>query len=282
MPKIIDAFMFFNELELLEIRLNELDSIIDQFVIVESLERHGSVDSKPAHIRDSWRIVKPFEKKIKYVLLPHLQPPFSGPPTGWKRENYQRNVILDYVSDLSTGPDDILIVSDADEIPRAEAIRGNLSAIKEGLHRLVLDVFYYNVNRFVGVSWEGAGFPIIGPVSEFLKGGTKEFAEDRISVGLSAIRGMTYPEIADGGWHFSYFGGVDRMREKVSSFAESYLDLATTFMRESKSQVARDVMMGNDIYHREIYKTFTWRPANDSRLPKYFLDNVRRYKHFVG
>jgi len=279
---IIDAFMFFNELELLEIRLNELDPIVDQFVIVESLERHGSANPKPAFIQDNWHIVKPFEKKIKYVLLPRLYPAYTDSSSGWKRENHQRNILMNIVSGISTAPDkDILMVSDADEIPRAATIKANLPRLAQGLHRLSLDLFFYNVNRFVGLSCEGAGFPIAGPVSHFQRGGVMQFDKDRTSVGLSAIRGKRYSQIANGGWHFSYFGGVDRMREKVSSFAEAYLDSSTAFRSRTESEIAQDILAGEDIYHRGIYQPFVHRETNDPRLPAHFLNNIARYPQFT-
>ena len=45
---ITDAFMFFNELELLEIRLHELSSVVDRFVLVEARETF-SFRPKPLH-----------------------------------------------------------------------------------------------------------------------------------------------------------------------------------------------------------------------------------------
>jgi beta-1,4-mannosyl-glycoprotein beta-1,4-N-acetylglucosaminyltransferase len=280
--KIIDAFMFFDEIELLEIRLNELDPIVDQFVIVESLERHGSSKPKEAVIQKNWSVVKPFEHKIKYVVLHHLEPMYTVASSGWKRENYQRNALMKYVSEISTTPeDDILIVSDADEIPRAATIKNNLSRLATGFHRLSLDLFFYNVNRFVGLSCEGAGFPIAGPVSHFQRGATKQFDVDRISVGLSAIRGIEYDKILNGGWHFSYFGGIDRMRNKTASFAESYCDTAVNFRNRPDEQIALDIIAGEDLYHRGIYEPFTWRETTDPRLPAHFLNNLDRYKQFT-
>jgi beta-1,4-mannosyl-glycoprotein beta-1,4-N-acetylglucosaminyltransferase len=280
--KIIDASMFFNELELLEIRLNELDPIVDYFVIAESLERHGSSKPKAAFIQENWDVVKPFEHKIKYVLLPYLEPAYTSPSSGWKRENYQRNVLMSHVSALSTTPnEDILIVSDADEIPRAATIKDNLPTIAKGLNRLSLELFFYNVNRFVGLSCGGAGFPIVGPVSYFQKAATMQFDVDRVSVGLSAHRGIAYNLIANGGWHFSYFGGIDRMRNKVSSFAETYHDLVVTFRGRTDAQIAADIATGEDIYHRGIYQPFTRRETNDPRLPAHFLNNLERYKQFT-
>ena len=108
-----------------------------------------------------------------------------------------------------------------------------------------------------------------------------QFDKDRTSVGLSAIRGKRYSQIANGGWHFSYFGGVDRIRDKVGSFAESYLDLSATVRGQTDAQIAQDILGGEDIYHRGIYSLFTRRETNDPRLPAYFLNNVARYKHLT-
>ena len=48
--KVIDAFMFFDELDLLEIRLHELDPLVDHFVIIEALERHGTLLAPPVRL----------------------------------------------------------------------------------------------------------------------------------------------------------------------------------------------------------------------------------------
>lgn len=268
---IIDAFMFFNELELLEIRLNELDPVVDKFVIAESLERHGSANLKPAFIRDNWHIVKPFEHKIKYVLLPHLEPPYTDSASGWGRENFQRNSLMASALELSTSPDDILILSDCDEIPRATTIKENLSLGR--IHRLELELFYYNVNRYVGL-WDNS---TIGTVAQYInEGGTQKVRSDTI------VRPHTkYGIIRNAGWHFSYFGGIDRMRTKVSSFAEAYLDSAVDFRKRTDAEIVQDIRAGEDIYHRGIYPPFTRRETNDPRLPAYFLKNVSRYPHLT-
>src|SRR5208337_3284906 len=149
--KIIDAFMFFDELDLLEVRLNELNPIVDHFVIVESLERFGSCKPKSAFLQENWNVVKSFEHKIKYVLLPHLEPTYTDKTSGWQREAFQRNAMLPAVLELSTSSDDIVLISDCDEIPRAEAVCNSLNRVRGGLHYLSLDLFWYNVNRYLGL-----------------------------------------------------------------------------------------------------------------------------------
>ena len=47
--KVYDCFTFFNELDLLEIRLNELDNVVDYFVLVESKR---SFQNKPKEIQN--------------------------------------------------------------------------------------------------------------------------------------------------------------------------------------------------------------------------------------
>ena len=52
MRKIYDCFNFFNELDLLEIRLNTLYDIVDYFVIIESNLTHSG-EVKPFYYEDN-------------------------------------------------------------------------------------------------------------------------------------------------------------------------------------------------------------------------------------
>ncbi len=269
--KIIDAFMFFNEIDVLELRLSELYDAVDYFVIVESNERHGGEAKKPAYIADNWQRFEKFAKKIRYTLLPNLLPTFTpSAKCTWARENYHRNMIMPEVLKVAAA-DDLVILSDCDEVPRASAVTANLDL--KVMKRLNLDFFYYNVNRYLG-NWCRS---TIGPLAAYVEHG-----------GLQAVRNTTgrysWDAIDNAGWHFSFFGDVARLREKSESFAEHGEDWGKRLVNHSDDQIVRDVLSGRDIFHRTqegMDRTFEYRETTDQRLPSHFLSNLEQYEKFT-
>ena len=126
MANVYDCFTFFNEMDILEIRLNELDEVVDYFVIVEST-RTFQKKEKPLYLNlDDERIIK-FKDKIIHIVVDEFPNFFTywRVPKTWDYENHQRNAIARGLKNVS--PDDIIIVSDVDEIPSAKKIIENLN-----------------------------------------------------------------------------------------------------------------------------------------------------------
>lgn len=114
-----DSFIFFNEFELLELRLNELDGLVDRYVICEATLTHAG-KRKPLHYAEHADDpeLRPFRARIVHVVVDDV--PVEA-PNRWVRALHQR----DAISRGWTGcaPDDLILVSDTDEIPRPSAIR---------------------------------------------------------------------------------------------------------------------------------------------------------------
>lgn len=262
---LIDAFTFLNELELLDIRLHELDEIVDYFVIVESFEHHGSTNKKPANLRDNWHLVKPFEKKIKYVVLDSLYPALLDRNQVWPRENFQRNALLQAARGISTSGEDILMISDADEIPRASTIKENLPRLAGGIYAARQDLFYYSVNTYFG-PWNGTVISTIDCIEKM--GGTQAARNKRDEL----------PVLDNAGWHFSYFGGVSRIKNKIANFAHAVDDSCRAALGKD---IQEYISSGRDLYDRPSEKS-SRREANDPRLPTYFLNNPEKFPQFVA
>ena len=79
--KIFDCFMFNNEEQLLEIRLNILNKFVDYFVIIESEETHSGNKKIAKFQADKY---PEFKKKIIYKKINNF-PPNLNP---WQKENY--------------------------------------------------------------------------------------------------------------------------------------------------------------------------------------------------
>jgi beta-1,4-mannosyl-glycoprotein beta-1,4-N-acetylglucosaminyltransferase len=268
---IIDACMLFNEVDMLELRLNVLDPIVDAFVIVEAQERFGSDKGKPCYLFDNWDRFENFRSKITYMILPTLCPSYVDVASGWQREKYQREHLSSTAEMVSTSPDDILLCSDVDEIPNPDVLSKNLPAFSKSIHRLDLDFFYYNVNSYVG-KW--AWGTTVGTMSEYAKCG-----------GSHQARANGYHDtnrvVPDAGWHFSYFGDTQRILEKVSSFSHSKDQIVTDLINRSEDELKEDIRERRDLFRRADMNQFEHRSSDDPRLPKYFLENKDKFKHFV-
>ena len=124
--KIYDCFMFSDENMILDIRLNVLNEYVDHFVIVESKYKHNG-DTKNKNF-DIDQFSK-FKKKITYIYN-DKEPDnlisinlndnentknINLTHNTYLRENYQRNIIREGISEAS--PEDFIIIGDIDEIP---------------------------------------------------------------------------------------------------------------------------------------------------------------------
>ena len=77
--KIYDSFLFFNELDILEIRLNTLYDVVDHFILVESSVTHQGV-SKPFIFDENKERFAKFLDKIIHIKVTDTPDDFSIVP----------------------------------------------------------------------------------------------------------------------------------------------------------------------------------------------------------
>lgn len=235
---IYDCFTWFDELDILEIRLNTLDSIIDCFVIIEADSTHAGTPKEARFLAHSARFEK-FMHKISYHFV-HL-PSFSHLPTieqPWARENYQRNYIKTALLSLAK-PSDIVIIADVDEIPRPQSVAKYAKALSQRpsintprIEVLACDIFYFYLNNLsFGHYWyAGAKMLTFGDLCDdellahWAYEGEARFLIPSLNVGTSASRVRMYNGNKQRvhypcGWHLSYMGGVDCVIKKLDSFS---------------------------------------------------------------
>ena len=114
MPKVYDCFTFFNELDLLEIRLKMLSDVVDYFVIVECAKTQQGED-KPFYYEQNKERFSQWHKKVIHIKVDDVQDISHDVLEDWSIENHQRNCIFRGL--VNALPDDIIIISDLDEIP---------------------------------------------------------------------------------------------------------------------------------------------------------------------
>ena len=120
--KLYDMFLINSELDFLEIRLNELDSEVDFFVILESATTF-QMNPKPLYLNQSLSQFETFRHKIIYRILDDSGAKNIPKDDTWEYERFTRNALFDQVLLSLTGPQapalgDVLLVGDVDEIPR--------------------------------------------------------------------------------------------------------------------------------------------------------------------
>jgi beta-1,4-mannosyl-glycoprotein beta-1,4-N-acetylglucosaminyltransferase len=222
--KVFDCFPFFNEIELLEIRLNELKDEVDFFVLVEATVTHSGLPKPAYYAKHKHLLPRELTDKIVHVVAPL---PDSADP--WVRERAQRDAILDALAGRANDKD-IVIISDADEIPSAKAVRSYNPEL--GMCQLDMKLYYYYLNLQGGVHW-GHGKIML---YEMLK-----------SITPTDARYYQCPWLADGGWHFSYQGGVAKIIQKIESWGHQEYN---TPENKDPARIERAILDGVDLFGR--------------------------------
>lgn len=223
MPRIFDCFTFFNEQDVAAIRFEELGPVVDYFVIVEAAV---TFRGNPKAINfDSDKFKKQWRHKFIHVTIDEL--PGKTP---WEREIYQRNFIATAIKDL-TKPDDTIIISDADEIPRHSVVKP-----VDREHRLLIDKYSYGINMLTD---EGNSSVRMLPYRDI---GTRTMEEIR--------RGDAGELIHNAGWEFSSLGTPADIMTKFKSFSHTEFDEVI-----SESIFAERMARGEDLLGRNIKMT---------------------------
>ncbi|MDQ7817356.1 MAG: glycosyltransferase [Melioribacteraceae bacterium] len=250
--KIYDCFVFYNELELLELRLKELNEVVDYFVLVESSKTFTGLDKELVFAENRNRFSE-YNHKIIHVVLDEL-------PTGngaWEAEFFSRNAILNGLTNAAD--DDLIIISDVDEIPNSSIIKN--SSIEQP-NVLAQRLYYYFINCWQNQIWYGS----IITKKKFLT--TPQDLRDKRN---------QLPVIPDGGWHFSFLGGAERIVSKIKAYAET----DTCHDKTTSVDFIKDkIMRGEDIFDRTEDYTKKKFVNIDSTFPSQIKSFIEKYPDF--
>lgn len=273
---IYDCFLFFNELDLLEIRLNVLNDVVDKFVLVESRKTFSGKD-KPLFYHENKERFSAFSDKIIHLVYDEDISQITNP---WIIENNQRNYISQGL--VSAKPDDVILISDLDEIPNPDKILKYKD--KSGIKCFRNDFFYYYLN-FICVDepiwYKGTRMLHYKDCAHFLdnvKVKMNSHLPDEYKKGTTINKIRYYKkgfQVRNGGWHFSYLGGAEAIRNKILSISHSefhkseYTDL---------DKIESRVKAGEDIFNRgKRYRMV----EIDDKFPKFVRDNINKYQSII-
>lgn len=235
--KVYDCFMFSNELELLNFRFEYLSPYVDFFVLVES-RKTTQGNPKPLFYNDNKSKFKKYRHKVKHLV-------FDDFPTGavpHTIETIQRNAMISCLVDCDAH--DLILISDLDEIPNLNKMPKKL--LDGVVYHFLQDqlIYFANVYKEKHIIWEGGtkvvkyktirdnlldeAFVHYGPT--FLK----EYNEDTTLTKVRLHRKTKF--IYNGGYHLTYFGGVDRIIQKMKTFSHPELIQSGKFTKEFINQ----------------------------------------------
>ena len=209
--KIIDCFIFYNELDLLNYRLNVLNNVVDYFIIVEATHTHAG-HPKELFFKNNQHLFEKFSSKIIHVVVDDF--PYTFPNIDyekkeqWINEKFQRNCGVRGLSQIpNLLDDDLIIVSDLDEIPDPRILtlikRDNVAIQTVSLEMIF---YYYNLHNKVANKWYSAKITAVGVLN------ASEYK-------LNDVRFVKCGYIPNSGWHLSYFGDASFIQNKLKNFA---------------------------------------------------------------
>lgn len=209
---IYDCFIFADELDLLEIRLEELYPVVDRFVLCEAGTTFSGKPKELVFEHNKNRFAK-YLDKIEHIIC---ELPTNC--TSWAREHEQRRAMGRALQQLKA--DDYIVISDCDEIPERTTIAKAIQTLTDnpqyvGPLTLTYQLYYGKLTHKViepedHRRWRSA---IIVPGNIF-SGDCQEYKQNRGS----------YPYSYLGGWHFSYLGSAAQIIKKIESYAHTEFD----------------------------------------------------------
>lgn len=254
-----DCFIFFNELDLLEIRLNTLDAVVDKFVLVEATKTFTNKD-KPLHYAENKVRFEKFAHKIIHIVV-DTYPEFD---TAWTFEYHQRNSIVRGLTEC-VGTDTLLI-SDLDEIPNPKSILKYKDT--PGVKIFKQKMFYYYVNNIniMRPYWVDLATKMLS---------YKEFKDKNISI--EKTRFLKGELVHEGGWHFSYLGGAEAIALKIKSFAHQEFN-SEEYINTVK--IKERIESGEDLFSGGGTNQYAAVPLDDS-FPPYIVKNQEKFKRLI-
>lgn len=247
---IVDCFPFFNELDLLEIRLNELKDVVDEFVLAESPYTFTGKE-KPLYFSENRKRFAGFNiEPVIYTPLASYHP--------MEFERHQKQFALDAAFwIMSEG--DVLISGDVDEIPKASVIEMALQDEWQSAG-LVMTLYYYFMNcrsTKKKVRRDSRLVKFAGRFDYNLKQN-------------DPVEQLYY----DAGWHFSFLGDV---KEKIAAWGHAPEYDKPPF--NDPAHIRECIENGKDVFMR---RGMGFEYLDDlGYLPQYVLNNMDKFKDYI-
>jgi len=254
--KVIDCFPFFNELDLLEIRLNELKDVVDVFVLTESPQTFTG-KSKPLFFQDN-------RERFKGFNIVHTIFNDQTKCHAMEMERRQKQFNLDYVYDNVFESGDVIMFGDCDEIPKASVVADLLKKDWESVGLLLTHFYYYlNCRQVAGTVSKRASVRLVRPKERIIYDVTRRSHSNNL--------------VPNAGYHFSYIGDI---AYKLESWGHA--DKYNRHPYNDAGHLQRCKGLGKDFLMRDGRRQMDFEFVKDlSYLPKYVLNNLERFGQWI-
>jgi beta-1,4-mannosyl-glycoprotein beta-1,4-N-acetylglucosaminyltransferase len=249
MAKLVDCFTFFNNFDVLKIRLAELAEHVDHFVLVECTHTFSG-KPKPLYFKEN-----PITGyKIRHVVT---EPEYAyevNEELALRNTEQQVRGYAEGTEDLDDS--DILFMSDVDEIPRPSKMK-ELDLGQPAIFSQEWYLYWLNCKT----AWQQLGttrFPFAIAKADFWSAAMYRWAP-KMNV------------IQDGGWHFSYFGGLGAIREKISGVPDVSL-------RNTEEDLEGAMLAGRGLEQFQGPVGFC---EVDETYPSVILSDLDKYQHLM-
>ena len=294
--KIFDCFMYFNEEMVVDVRLNTLNDFVDYFVIVESKFTHKG---EPRELKFNHKKFERFKDKIIYLIFDkepaEIETVRSDDTEEEKsrkyifnaayRENGQRNYIDKGL--VNAEKNDIILISDVDEIPNLSNI--NFNKVNKKIILFEQDMFYYKFNlRLPNLIWTGTKACkkkyLISP--QWLRNiKDRKYSFFRIDTFFSKVKYTNVKIFTNGGWHFTNIKNAEEIKYKLKSYLHHReFDVNPLTV----DQIKKIINNKKAIYNLNVDKSVSKIGNGDDlekfdfkKLPKYIQDNKENLKEWI-
>lgn len=294
--KIFDCFMYFDEEQVLDLRLNVLYKNVDYFVIVESIYNHKG--EKRNLLFDAKKFEQFSDKIIylKYENIPETVEQINSDDkenekdgkyimNALYRENAQRNFIINGLKNADE--DDLILISDVDEIPKLGSL--NLNQINNEIILFRQDMFYYKYNlKLPNFKWTGTKAVkkrnLISP--QWLRNvKDRKYPFYRLDTMFSDKKYSNIKVVNDGGWHFSNIKSPEMIEHKLRSYLHhrefDQVSLTVSEINElvKNKQAIYDLRV--DKRTNKVGNGLKLENFDIEKLPNYIKDNLDKYKNWI-
>jgi len=291
--KIYDCTTFYSEKMMLDLRFNILNENVYKFIVVESSFSHsGEIKPFNFDINDYPK----FKDKIIYLKInsepidlykdvEKLKNPIYKRLNSIKRIEQSYDFMLRGISDAQD--DDLIIISDNDEIPNLNSKQFKNSNKKFFIFKQLL--FYYKFNLFHDLMpWFGSKAckkRYLKSFSNLRNLKNKKYPFWRLDTYLSNIKQTRVEIIDDGGWHFTNIKTPEDLYIKMKNFGHhDEFDESNLTIEDLREKINNDVVFyDHTADKRSINKwknTFKLKIIKNHLLPSYLIENLNSFREW--